>query len=109
MSKIKPRIRLPKTAKVGEIVTIKTMLTHPMVSGQQRDEKTGERIPRMIVHSFEAKFNGKEIINVRLDPSVSANPYFKFTMKVPGEGELYCRWEDDEGSVYEGKKSLSLA
>ncbi len=109
MSKIKPRIKLPKTAKVGEIVTIKTLISHAMVSGQQRDEKTGERIPRMIIHSFEASFNSKEILNIKLEPSVSQNPYFKFTMKVPGAGELLCRWIDDEGSVFEGTKSLEIA
>ncbi len=109
MSRIKPRIKLPKTAKIGEVITIKTLINHQMVSGQQRDEKTGQRIPRMIIHTFEAKFNGKEVVTFNLEASVSQNPYFKFTMKVIEAGELHCKWIDDDGNIFEGSKVLTIA
>jgi sulfur-oxidizing protein SoxZ len=109
MANIKPRIKLPKTAKVGEIVTIKTLIKHIMVSGQHRDENTGEKLPRMIIHTFEASFNGKRIITIYPQASVSQDPYFKFTMRVEEAGELHCKWIDDEGSVFEGTKSLAIA
>ena len=38
----KPRIRVPRTAKVGDIVEIKSMLSHKMESGRRKDKKTGK-------------------------------------------------------------------
>ena len=40
MAKIKPRVKAPKTAAAGEVVTIKTLISHPMESGQRKDKKT---------------------------------------------------------------------
>ncbi len=109
MAIIKPRIKLPKTAKAGEIVTVKTLINHKMESGQHRNQDTGERIPRMIIHTFEASFNGKEVVTFNLEGSVSENPYFLFFLKVEEAGELMCKWIDDEGSVFEGSKSIAIA
>ncbi|MCG8548106.1 MAG: thiosulfate oxidation carrier complex protein SoxZ, partial [Alphaproteobacteria bacterium] len=39
MAKAKPRVRVPKTAKKGEIITIKTLISHKMESGQRKDKK----------------------------------------------------------------------
>ena len=34
----RPRVKVPKTAAVGETITIKTLIKHKMESGQRRDE-----------------------------------------------------------------------
>ena len=41
----KARVKAPKKAKAGDIVTIKTLITHKMESGRRKDKKTGELIP----------------------------------------------------------------
>ena len=41
----KPRLKLPKEAKKGEIIEIKTLMPHIMESGQRKD-KDGNTIPR---------------------------------------------------------------
>ena len=55
-----PKIRVPKTAKKGEVVEIKTLLPHIMESGQRKD-KDGKTIPRKIINKFVAEFNGKPV------------------------------------------------
>ena len=109
MANIKPRIKIPKTAEIGEIVTVKTLINHIMESGRRKNPDTGEIIPRMIIHTFEAHFNGKEVVTFSLEGSVSENPLFVFTMKVPEAGELNCKWIDDEGAVYEASKPVAIA
>lgn len=108
MAKVKPRVKVPKKAEVGEVITIKTLISHPMESGQRKDKKTGEIIPRKIINKFIASFEGQEVVNVDIDPAVSANPYFQFDMKVPGAGTMKFMWVDDDGSVYETEKKIKV-
>ena len=109
MAKVKPRVKVPKKAKVGDVVTIKTLISHPMETGLRKDRKTGELIPRKIINKFVATFEGEEVISVDIEPAVSANPYFQFDMKVPGPGKLHFAWTDDDGTVYEIDKSIKVA
>ena len=108
MAKVKPRVKVPKKAKAGDIVTIKTLISHPMESGQRKD-KQGNPIPRKIINKFAASFEGEEIVSVDIDPAVSANPYFQFDMKVPGAGTVRFEWTDDDGSVYDIEKKIKAA
>ena len=108
MAKVKPRVKVPKKAEVGEVVTIKSLISHPMESGQRKDKKTGELIPRRIINHFTAKFEGETVFEASIEPAVSANPYFSFDMKVPAAGTLAFEWVDDDGSVYNAKKKIKI-
>lgn len=108
MAKSKPRVKVPKTAAKGDIITIKTLISHVMETGLRKNKKTGEIIPRLIINKFEAKFNGEEVFSVILDPAVSANPYFKFSMKAQTSGEFEFIWTEDNGEVYTKKAKLEV-
>jgi sulfur-oxidizing protein SoxZ len=108
MAKIKPRVKVPSKAKPGDVITIKTLISHPMETGLRKD-KQGNLIPRDIINKFVATFEGEEVISVEIDPAVSANPYFQFDMTVPGPGTIHFAWTDDAGNVYETKKSIKAA
>ncbi|MEM9394234.1 MAG: thiosulfate oxidation carrier complex protein SoxZ [Pseudomonadota bacterium] len=105
---VKPRVKLPKSASAGETVTIKTLISHRMESGQRRD-KDGKLIPRSIINRFTAEFNGESVIDVAMEPGISANPYFQFDAKIPSAGEFVFTWYDDDGSVYTASKSIALS
>lgn len=109
MDNVKPRVKVPKSATVGEVIAIKTLISHPMESGQRKDSKTGEIIPRQIINTFTASFEGQTVFKAKLEPAISANPYIEFTMKVPGPGTLRFEWLDDDGTVYVEEKSIALA
>lgn len=106
-SGVKPRVKVPKTASAGEAVTIKTLISHKMESGQRKD-KEGNVIPRSIINRFTCEFNGKSVIDVAMEPAISTNPYFQFDATVPEAGEFVFTWYDDDGSVYDAKKSVSV-
>ncbi len=103
----KPRIKVPKTANAGDIITIKTLVSHKMESGQRKDKK-GNKIPRMIINSFSCTFNGKPVYSCDLEPAISANPYMQFTARVEESGEFEFVWKDDKGSVTSAKKKISV-
>ncbi|MEM7176734.1 MAG: thiosulfate oxidation carrier complex protein SoxZ [Pseudomonadota bacterium] len=108
MAKVKPRVKVPKKAKAGETITIKSLISHPMETGQRKDKKTGDLIPRRIINKFEVTFNGEDVITVDIDPAVSANPYFQFDMVVPEAGTVRFEWTDDDGTVYDLEKKIAI-
>ncbi len=108
MAKIKPRVKVPRKAEIGEVVTIKTLISHPMESGQRKDNKTGELIPRRIINRFVARFNGEVVFEAAIEPAVSSNPYFSFDMMVPEAGTMSFEWVDDDGSVYTEEKKIAI-
>lgn len=108
MAIAKPRVKLNTNPTAGEAVVVKTLIRHPMESGQRKD-KEGNPIPRKIVNKFSALFNGETVVAVDLEPAVSANPYFEFTAKFPESGTLVFQWHDDDGSVYELEEQITVS
>ena len=107
MANVKPRVRVPKTAEVGEIIEIKTLIRHPMHSGRVVDSD-GNTIPRQIITSFEAKFNGETVFSVDIKPSVSANPFITFPFKVNEAGTFDFIWTEDNGEVFTLSKKIKV-
>ena len=105
---VKPRVRVPKSASVDEVVVIKTLISHPMESGQRKD-RDGNTIPRSIINRFTAEFNGTSVLDATLEPAISTNPYIEFSVKLPESGDLKFTWYDDDGSVYEDVQSIEVA
>lgn len=107
-SGVKPRVRVPKTAAAGEVITIKTLISHKMESGQRKDGD-GNVIPRSIINRFVVDFNGQNVMDVTLEPAISTNPFFEFEAVVPEAGEFKFTWYDDDGDVYEEAKQIEIA
>ena len=104
----KPRIKLPETAKVGEVIEVKTLISHVMETGQRKDPE-GKTIPRSIINSFAATYAGAEVFKADIQPGISANPYISFFMKVPGPGEFVFTWVEDSGAKTVEKLKLNVA
>lgn len=107
MDNVTPRLRLPKTATKGEIITIKTLISHPMHNGERKGPD-GQIIPRHIIFRFSASFEGQEIITIDINPSIANNPYFVFDAIVPKAGEFKFVWEDEDGDIYTETRSIEL-
>ena len=105
---VKPRVKVPKTAAAGDSVTIKTLISHKMESGNRKD-KEGNVIPRSIINRFTCDFNGTSVIDMAMEPSISTNPYIQFQAKVDESGEFKFTWYDDDGDVYEAAKSIAVS
>ena len=105
MAGARPRVRVPSRVKKGDIVQIKTLISHPMETGQRKNEQ-GEKIPRKIINRFECTLNGKTVFSVDLQPGISSNPYLVFDVRVTESGTFEFTWIDDDGTVY--KKTAKI-
>ncbi|MBV8510683.1 MAG: thiosulfate oxidation carrier complex protein SoxZ [Xanthobacteraceae bacterium] len=104
----KPRLKLPKQAKKGEIIQIKTLVQHPMETGLRKDPD-GKLIPRKIINKFSCTLNGKPVFSADLEPAIAANPYLEFTAKVDESGTFKFTWVDDDGTVTTTEESITVS
>lgn len=93
-----PRARIPTGVKPGEVIEIRTLITHPMETGQRRDPQ-GAVIPRDIIRSFVARFEGEEVFRMDLHTAVSANPYIAFPFRAERSGRFEFVWTNDAGQT----------
>jgi sulfur-oxidizing protein SoxZ len=97
-------INVPKSAKRGAVIEIKTLISHVMETGY-RHTNTGQVIPRDIVTSFACKYNGEEIFATTFYPAIAANPFVTFHTIASESGTLSFTWTGDNGfSVTEEAK-----
>lgn len=105
---VKPRVRVPREASAGEVITIKTLISHKMESGQRKDDD-GNAIPRSIINRFTCEFNGEIVVDVTFEPAISTNPFFEFESVVPESGTFVFTWYDDDGDVYTESKDIAVS
>ena len=105
---IKPRVRVPNKAKKSELVEVKTLITHPMESGQRKDAD-GKLVSRLIVRAFDATYDGKPVMSMKLEPAISANPYMSFFVRVEESGTLKLTWTDDNKQSWTAESKVEVA
>ena len=89
-------VNIPPKAKRGEIITIRTLISHTMETGF-RYSTTGASIPREIITTFVATYNGEEIFRAELFPAMAANPFITFTTVATESGTIALSWSGDNG------------
>jgi sulfur-oxidizing protein SoxZ len=89
-------ISVPARARRGEIIEIKTLVSHPMETGYRRTQ-LGARIPRDIIRLFVCTYNGTEIFRAELHPAIAANPFIVFPTVATESGTLTFQWTGDNG------------
>jgi sulfur-oxidizing protein SoxZ len=103
----KPRVRVPASAVKGELIEIKTLISHEMENGQRKDS-AGKVIPRKIINHFTASFDGQVFFEADWHPAISVNPYQSFFFKVEKSGEFAFKWKDDDGSEYTTQSKINV-
>jgi sulfur-oxidizing protein SoxZ len=89
-------INVPKQAKRGDVIEIKTLVSHPMETGYRRTQD-GAPIPRDIIRTFVCIYNGTEVFRAELHPAIAANPFLVFTTVATESGTLEFHWTGDHG------------
>ena len=89
-------INVPAKARRGEVIELKTLISHPMESGY-RVGTNGALIPRDIITRFTCTYNGEEIFRAELSPAIAANPFIAFFTTATESGTLAFHWSGDNG------------
>jgi sulfur-oxidizing protein SoxZ len=92
----RPIINVPAKAKRGQVIEIKTLISHVMETGYRHTE-TGTRIPRDIITAFVCTYNDTEIFRATLHPAIAANPFLTFHTIATDSGKITFHWTGDNG------------
>ncbi len=101
-------VSVPAKARRGEVIEIKTLISHPMETGY-RPDAAGKLVPRDIVNRLVCAYNGVEVFRADLRPAISANPFVAFHTTATESGVLEFTWTDDRGGVYVQKAQITVA
>ena len=100
-------INVPKKAKRGAIIEIKTLVSHIMETGYRRTA-SGELVPRDIITSFTCRYNGVEIFRADLFPAIAANPFMSFFTVATESGKFDFEWIGDKGFTETASAAISV-
>jgi sulfur-oxidizing protein SoxZ len=101
-------INVPERARRGDIVEIKTLVSHPMETGYRRTH-LGAVIPRDIIRLFVCTYNGTEVFRAELQPAIAANPFIVFSTVAVESGTLTFHWTGDNGFSVTESAAITVA
>lgn len=100
-------LNVPKTAKRGEVIEIRSLIAHPMDSGFLIDSQ-GQKVARNILKRFACRYNGELVFGAEMFPAIAANPYLVFYAVATESGTLEFEWQGDNGFVQAERVAISV-
>jgi sulfur-oxidizing protein SoxZ len=91
-------INVPAKARRGDVIEIKTLISHVMETGYRRSD-SGEPIPRDIINAFVCTYNDDVVFRAELFPAIAANPFISFFTVATESGVITLSWTDDKGAT----------
>ncbi|HEX7438532.1 MAG TPA: thiosulfate oxidation carrier complex protein SoxZ [Caldimonas sp.] len=89
-------VNMPRSARRGEVIEIRTLIAHPMETGYRRGDD-GAVLPRNLIRRFTCRYDGEPVFSAELFPAVAANPLLAFSTIATASGTLTFTWEGDNG------------
>jgi sulfur-oxidizing protein SoxZ len=89
-------IKIPKSARAGEVIEVATTIAHPMDSGY-KPASDGKLIPRNILRSFTCQYDGATVFEAQFFPAISSNPFVSFHLRATRSGPVLLTWRGDLG------------
>jgi sulfur-oxidizing protein SoxZ len=86
----------------GYITRVRVLIQHPMETGFRFD-MDGKAVPKNVIHTLTADFDGARVFKATLGSGISADPFLEFQLRTPHTGELVLRWVDDAGDTGEAR------
>ena len=101
------RIRLPDRIARGDIITVNSIVSHPMDTGFFRT-KDGDPIPAYFINEVVITYGGDEIARFEWTSGISRDPVVSFTLRADREAPLAITWKDNKGGVYSQSANITF-
>ena len=101
------RVQLPEQAQRGEAFEVRIAIQHPMETGFRYDH-AGKPVPKNVINTLVARYNGKEIFRAEMGSGIAANPYLQFFTVAQASGEVEISWVDDAGVRGSERASITV-
>jgi sulfur-oxidizing protein SoxZ len=101
------RIKIPDRIKRGDLITVNSIVTHPMDTGFFRDAE-GEPIPAYFIKQVLVTYGGEEVARFEWTSGISRDPVVSFTLKADREAPLTMVWTDNKGATFKQSVNISF-
>ena len=101
------RIRVPDRIRRGDLITVNSIISHPMDTGFFRDAE-GEPIPAYFITQVVVTYAGAEVARFEWTSGISKDPVVSFTLKADTEGPLTMVWTDNKGATFKQSVNISF-
>jgi len=95
------KLKIPKQAAVAAPSKLELLIRHPNFTGMQMDQVTRYYIPADFVQNVDITHDGKEILSIEGNISLSENPAIDFWLKPKTQGVLRVKATDSNGRKFE--------
>lgn len=80
----------------GGVVELRLMMSHVMESGQRHDA-AGGLVPAHHIERVDIECGGRPVLQARLGPAVSRDPYLQLRFRGAKGERVVVRWVDNRG------------
>lgn len=82
----------------GNTCVFKSLIKHPMETGQRKNKSTGKLIPAHFIQEVVCKHNGKTVLDALWSTAISKNPFLSFEFTGAKKGDtVSLSWVDNKG------------
>jgi sulfur-oxidizing protein SoxZ len=102
-----PRVRIPRSARAGEVIEIRTLAEHPMETGLRHASTPAparDMLTRLVV-----RLNGEVLFMAELRNGTSTNPYHVFFARIERRSEFTFVWSDERGRSVTATAVVTIA
>ena len=93
------RIRVPERVSRGDLITVNSIISHPMDTGFFRDAE-GDPIPPYFIKQVVVTYGDQEVARFEWTSGISRDPVVSFTLKADREAPLTMVWTDNKGASF---------
>jgi sulfur-oxidizing protein SoxZ len=101
------RIRLPEQIKRGDLITVNSIISHPMDTGFFRTAE-GDPIPAYFIKEVVVSYGDQEVARFEWTSGISRDPVVSFTLKADKEAPLTMIWTDNKGATFKHSVNISF-
>jgi sulfur-oxidizing protein SoxZ len=102
------RIRVPDRIRRGDLITVNSIISHPMDTGFFRTPE-GEPIPAYFIREVVVNYGDREVARFEWTSGISRDPVVSFTVKADQEAPLTMVWTDNKGATFKQSVNISFA
>jgi sulfur-oxidizing protein SoxZ len=102
------RIKVPGRITRGDLITVNSIVSHPMDTGFFRNAE-GEPIPAYFIKEVVVTYGGDEVARFEWTSGISRDPVVSFTVKAEKEAPLTMVWSDNKGATFKQSVNISFA
>ncbi len=87
-----------RSKRLEDYTLVRTLISHPMETGKNKNEESGELIPPHFIQVLSLKLNNTVMSECQMGFGISKNPFFSYKIKTAKAGDIITiSWQDNLG------------